>query len=102
MGGDEFALLFAGDDPEALINDSLAETQKCMASHRQGKKLPIGISVGLVSTSPGSTPSQKEIYHLADSSLYSAKDSKDLYKGRANIIQCIAEPNEVRQYSVAQ
>ena len=101
MGGDEFALLFVADDPEALINDSLAETQKGMESHTQGNNLPIGISVGLVSTSPGINPSQKDIYHLADSSLYRAKDRKALYKGRANIIQCIAESNEGRQFSVA-
>jgi hypothetical protein len=54
-----------------------------------------------VSTSPGITPSQKDIYHLADSSLYRAKDRKALYKGQANIIQCIAESDEGRQYSVA-
>ena len=101
MGGDEFALLFIADDPEALINDSLAETHKGMESHTQGNKLPIGISVGLVSTSPGITPSQKDIYHLADSSLYRAKDRKALYKGRANIIRCIAKSDVGRQYSVA-
>jgi len=101
MGGDEFALLFIADDPEALINDCLADAQKAMESHTQGNKLPIGISVGLVSTSPGITPSQKDIYHLADSSLYRAKDRKALYKGQANIIRCRAESDTGRQYSAA-
>ena len=101
MGGDEFALLFIADDPEALINDSLAETQKGMEAHKQGNNPPIGISVGLVSISPGITPSQKDIYNLADSSLYRAKDRKTMYRGRANIIQRIAKSDVTRQISAA-
>jgi diguanylate cyclase (GGDEF)-like protein len=101
MGGDEFALLFTADDPEAVIKRSLVEMQKGMESNKQDNKLPIGISVGLVSILPGVTLSQKEIYHLADSSLYQAKDRKAFYTGQANIIQRIADSNEERQFSVA-
>jgi diguanylate cyclase (GGDEF)-like protein len=101
MGGDEFALLFIDDDPEALVKDSLARTQKGMESHKEGNRLPIGISVGLVSISPGINPSQNDIYQLADSSLYRAKDRKTMYTGQANIIQCIAESDGMRQISVA-
>jgi diguanylate cyclase (GGDEF)-like protein len=100
MGGDEFALLFTADDPEALISDSLAETQKAMERHKQSSKLPISISVGLVSIPPGISVSQDDIYRLADSTLYRAKDRKDLYAGRANIIRCMAELDEKRQISV--
>jgi diguanylate cyclase (GGDEF)-like protein len=101
MGGDEFALLFIANDPGILINGCLAETQKGMKSHTQGNKLPLGISVGLVSILPDTTSSQQDIYHLADTSLYQAKARKALYKGRANIIQCMAEPNKGHQYSLA-
>lgn len=101
MGGDEFALLFTADDPESLISRSLAATQKAMKSHKQSHKLPIGISVGLVSVPPGITASQDEIYRLADTALYSAKDRKDLYTASANVICHTAEPDENRQDSVA-
>jgi diguanylate cyclase (GGDEF)-like protein len=101
MGGDEFALLFTSEDPESMINSSLAATQKAMESQKQVNKLPIGISVGLVSIPPGITASQDDIYRLADVALYRAKDRKDLYTGRANIICRTAELDKKRQVSVA-
>ena len=101
MGGDEFALLFTSEDPESMINSSLAATQKAMESQKQVNKLPISISVGLVSIPPGITASQDDIYRLADVALYRAKDRKDLYTGRANIICRTAELDKKRQVSVA-
>ena len=101
MGGDEFALLFTSDDPEALISSSLAETQKAMGPQKQSEKLPIGISVGLVSIPPGITASQEDIYHQADTALYRAKERKDLFTGRANVIHCTVELDQNSQISVA-
>ena len=101
MGGDEFALLFTGSDPISLITNSLSSTQKAIEPQQQGNKPPINISVGLVSIPPGITASQDNIYRMADNALYRAKERKDLYTDRANVISCIAEPDENSQVSVA-
>lgn len=101
MGGDEFALLFTCDDPESLISHSLAETQEVMQCEKKSEKIPLSISVGLISIPPGVTLAQDEIYRQADIALYRAKERKDLYAGRANVIHATAEPDEKSQISVA-
>ena len=101
MGGDEFALLFIDDEPESLISHSLAETQKVMQCEKQSDKLPLSVSVGLVSIPPGVTVTQDGIYRQADAALYRAKERKDLYAGRANVIHATVKPEEKSQISVA-
>ena len=101
MGGDEFALLFASDDPGTLITQTLEDIQKAIRLPAQYKKLRIGLSAGLVSIPPGIDFSQDEIYRAADAALYSAKERKENLVGRANIVRRILNHNSIRQISVA-
>ena len=94
MGGDEFALLFAGDDPEKLIAETHRAVQAAIKPPGQYKNLTIGLSVGLASILPGIEASQEDIYRLADSALYRAKERKQSLTGRANIVNKMVEPRK--------
>jgi len=101
MGGDEFALLFTGDDPERLIAETFETVQTAIKPPGKYKKMTIGISVGLVSILPGVKVSQDEIYRLVDTALYRAKERKELFSGRVNIIKRVVKSGKKRQKSVA-
>jgi diguanylate cyclase (GGDEF)-like protein len=101
MGGDEFVLLFTGNDPEKQIADTFKAVQLAIKLPGQYKNMVIGMSVGLASIPPGVQVSQDEIHRLADASLYRAKERKQLSGGRANIVTRIVESGKKRQNSVA-
>ena len=85
MGGDEFALLFHDDDPENLIAGCLEAINQSLTPPGRHKDVKIGLSLGLVSVSPGLQPNQEDIYREADTSLYQAKERKHT-SGRLNVV----------------
>ena len=101
MGGDEFALLFTSDDPQALITNTLDAIQHAIIPPARYPKLRIGASAGIASIPPGILLSQETIYRAADAALYSAKERKETPAGHANIVRRILNQNSIRQYSVA-
>jgi diguanylate cyclase (GGDEF)-like protein len=101
MGGDEFALLFAGEDPEKLITEAHQAVQSAIKPPGQYKNLAIGLSVGLASILPGIESSQEDIYRLADSALYRAKERKQTVTGRANIVKSMVETRTAVKESTA-
>jgi diguanylate cyclase (GGDEF)-like protein len=101
MGGDEFALLFINDDPETLIASTLEAIQQAIKPPGQCQKIRIGVSAGIASIPPGNTQSQEDIYHAADTALYTAKACKGLVTNRANIVRQILDTDKDRQISVA-
>lgn len=86
MGGDEFALLFHGEEPEALISNCLTEINRSVTPPGKYKHMKIGVSLGLVSVPPGLVATQEDIYREADASLYQAKERKNDISGNINMV----------------
>jgi diguanylate cyclase (GGDEF)-like protein len=102
MGGDEFALLFAGEDPEKLVAETHQAVQSAIKPPGQYKNLVVRMSAGLASIPPGIQASQEEIYRLADSALYEAKERKQSFTGHANIVKRMIEPRKDVKESTTQ
>ncbi|NNG11825.1 MAG: GGDEF domain-containing protein, partial [Halobacteria archaeon] len=85
MGGDEFALLFHDDNPEILIGNCLDAINRSLTPPGKYKDVKIGLSLGLVSVSPGMEAKQEDIYREADTSLYQAKERKHT-SGSLNLV----------------
>jgi diguanylate cyclase (GGDEF)-like protein len=84
MGGDEFALMFHGSDPEALIG----EGKRLMQHSIPNRKCDVDLSVGLVTIPPDSSFTMEQVLRLADNVLYEAKDRKEVYSGQLNLVTC--------------
>jgi diguanylate cyclase (GGDEF)-like protein len=76
-GGDEFIVVLRTVEPEEFV--TRVDTE--FAAETDG--LDIGVSVGIVTLSPGSRPSFEHVYHQADDALYRAK-RKGSSTGRCN------------------
>ncbi|MEN8207285.1 MAG: GGDEF domain-containing protein [Pseudomonadota bacterium] len=86
MGGDEFALLFTGDDPEGLLSSGLEAIHRRIRPPTDSYDEKITISIGMVSTSPDAPASQEVIYRTADKALYEAKERKGVIAGNLNLV----------------
>ena len=85
MGGDEFALLFAAQDPGRLIESGL-EAARSASSMQEFSGVVLEISVGMVTIAPGAEVTENETYREADLALYEAKARKGSYSGRVNLV----------------
>jgi diguanylate cyclase (GGDEF)-like protein len=101
MGGDEFALLFTGDEPEDTIRKAHAAVQTTLRPPAHCKKMAVGMSIGVASVPPGIRVSQDEIYRVADIALYRAKERKELFTDGINIVRRVMEAATPQQDSVA-
>jgi diguanylate cyclase (GGDEF)-like protein len=101
MGGDEFALLFTGDDPQTLIANTLETVQKTIKPPGRRQNFGIRVSAGVASIPPSSTLSQEIIYRAADAALYKAKARKSPFTARANIVREIMNQDKIRHFSDA-
>ncbi len=86
MGGDEFAILYAGEDPQSCVQEALRKTQHAMLSEYGQLSVPVRVSVGMVEVSPDCSQQQDRLYHEADVCLYMAKRQKDKSKTVANFV----------------
>lgn len=78
LGGDEFQILYCGDDLEALIGSAIRELQGSdVARLLQGRR-PISLSAGIASSEPGQCSDAEELYRNADRALYAAKRNRPL------------------------
>lgn len=105
MGGDEFALLFADDDPDGLIAAGLKAVRALAREHGQQDLLEISFSVGLVTVHPELELAQDAVYREADTALYAAKDRKGHASGRVNLVSRILRadsmPEDSRRFKLA-
>ena len=86
MGGDEFSLLFASDNPESLLEQGAREIRLRAAGDAQFSCAEIGLSVGIVSVDPGLDVTQSAIYKRADEALYEAKSVKGTNADGLNLV----------------
>lgn len=105
MGGDEFALLFADDDPARLIAAGLKAVRDLVCENGQQDPLEINFSVGMVTVTPDLQMAQDDVYREADSALYAAKDRKGHFSGRVNLVSRTLSvksmPEDSRRFKVA-
>jgi len=101
MGGDEFAVLFGADDPQALLAEAWQQVNAAMPPQKSCAVLPLGLSIGLLSVPPGCVLSLVEVSREADTALYKAKDRKEDYRDAANIIAQQVESGAGGRESVA-
>ena len=97
MGGDEFALLFTTEAPEQLIDECLRGIRANLRPAGQCDRLPLGLSVGLVSVPVGVHLPQESIYREADEALYQAKAHKHLLRETANIVNRVLAADSHQQ-----
>lgn len=84
MGGDEFALMFHGDNPEALVERGKRIMMKSLPAGRCN----VNLSVGLVTIPPDAGFSMDQVMRLADHALYEAKERKETFAGPINVVIC--------------
>ena len=87
MGGDEFALLFTGDDPEELLAAGVDSVHRRIRPPAGGQMLKITISIGMVSVPPDNPATEDTIYRAADKALYEAKERKDDIERNLNLVK---------------
>jgi diguanylate cyclase (GGDEF)-like protein len=87
MGGDEFALLFTGDEPERLLSSGLDALHQRLRFPPGSQAQNVSISIGMVSVSPDNLVAQDLIYHETDKALYEAKERKSGIAGRLNLVK---------------
>lgn len=93
MGGDEFALLCAVEEPERLITETLAAIQLELEPPNKGQEVLIGMSVGVASIPTDIKVTQQQIYRAADNALYQAKGRKRPDRFGANIARIVPLPD---------
>jgi diguanylate cyclase (GGDEF)-like protein len=91
MGGDEFALFFTADDPEALVSSTLQELRSAIRLPDTSSMIRVSMSAGIVSVPAGAELSHEAVYHAADAALYKAKERKQFFDDKINIVRVITE-----------
>jgi diguanylate cyclase (GGDEF)-like protein len=77
MGGDEFALLFSGEDPEEVIHQGVKQLDDLASGiPSENKSGGVSLSIGMISFSSDTDVSISDIYQEADEALYEAKKNK--------------------------
>ncbi len=76
MGGDEFALFFASENPAALFEQVQENVRNLMRSFERNRSNKIGLSVGIVSIGADDAVNLDCWYRQADLAMYRAKDLK--------------------------
>ena len=94
MGGDEFAYLFAADNPEDVIAAGVDALRACVECTRRLPGPQVSMSVGLVSMPPDSTVRQEYVYREADIALYEAKDRKEQLAAETNLVSRVLGSTE--------
>lgn len=73
LGGDEFQIIYCGDDLDQLIETAIAKLQQEFEETGIASERVISLSAGIVSSEPGQFPDLESLYKAADSALYDEK-----------------------------
>jgi diguanylate cyclase (GGDEF)-like protein len=78
LGGDEFQILYCGEDLNDLITEAVAELHNEPAAKELSGKRQITLSAGMSSAGPEQSADLERLYKSADKALYSAKNARRL------------------------
>ncbi len=82
LGGDEFQIIYCGDDLDGLIEAAIVELQQDLADAGLSSGRVITLSAGIVSSPPGKVADLESLYKSADAALYAVKhDRGDARRG---------------------
>lgn len=76
LGGDEFLIVFWGDDLDALIEKAIVDLQHSPVAKKIHNTQPVTLSAGIVSSDPSCVAELEFMYKAADAALYEAKKDK--------------------------
>ena len=76
LGGDEFQIIYCGDDLDGLIEAAVTELQRKFAETGLSSERVISLSAGIVSTEPGKLADLESLYRSADRALYVEKQHR--------------------------
>lgn len=81
LGGDEFLIIYYGDDLDAMIDAAIAELQQGAVTAQLLDQRTVTLSAGIASTEPGQLADLETLYKSADRALYAAKQKRPLAAG---------------------
>lgn len=73
LGGDEFQIVYCGDDLDELINSAVSALQQNTIVNELTSERTITLSAGIASTATGQLADLADLYKRADCALYEAK-----------------------------
>jgi len=76
LGGDEFQIIYCGDNLDELIETAVAKLQQEFEQTGIATERVISLSAGIVSSEPGQFPDLEALYKAADSALYQEKHDR--------------------------
>ena len=76
LGGDEFQILYCGDNLDDLIETAVKDLQQDLADAGLSSGRAITLSAGIVSTPPGELADLESLYRSADNALYAVKHDR--------------------------
>jgi len=76
LGGDEFQIIYCGDDLDFLIASAVEELQESTIARDLVGDRSVTLSAGISSTPPGQIANAENLYKKADRALYSSKQDK--------------------------
>ena len=76
LGGDEFLIVYCGDDLDELIDHAIHKLQQSSVTTQLTADRPVTLSAGIASTEPGQLADLEVLYKSADRALYSAKEDR--------------------------
>ena len=76
LGGDEFLILYCGDDLKELIAETVADLHNESFASEIAHERNISLSAGFSSSEPNETADPDLLYFLADKALYSMKEER--------------------------
>ncbi len=76
LGGDEFEILYCGDDLDALIDNAISALQDATIAAELAGEHGVTLSAGIACAEPGQAPNLEALYRTADRALYLAKQNR--------------------------
>lgn len=76
LGGDEFLILYCGDDLEDLIGQTVADLHNESSASKIVQERRVSLSAGFSSAGPDESADPKLLYFLADQALYAMKKDR--------------------------
>ncbi len=86
MGGDEFAILMASNNPKLVLKKAADELRTDPELFSASGETQVNLSIGVIELPQNGTVNLDQVYRKADQVMYQAKQNKHQSQARSNII----------------